>query len=907
MADEASPNVRITIMPWDKIKLAQADKGWAVTGQQNLGDWQPVAQAPAPTTGASRGIPVEAPGEEPPRPNPEPTLSPAGSHVNGPGDLLPKLLRDYHHEIEKSTAAVSEGWKAVREEPTLKGKAVGAAKMGLGAVGFGFSPVSAGLKWGVGDPVRETTGSEKAGDLAEFAAGIALPGPKGADKVTKAAKPLEKIVSPETIDKAAVPIRAGRATNYLKPSEEAAGKLRAGGGEAARDTEITRHELEPYRRVVNALSDQDKLAFIHYVENRSKPGAALADPTLRDLADKMRAAFKQREAKLSQLPSTSKMGFVEDYFPHMWQDPSKAQAMLRGVSREGRGGFTKERSIPTLADGIAQGLVPKSLDPIEATLQYIENADRFIGLNRAFDESRSLGLIRYALPGKQPEGWTQLGGRLGRHKGNMLPYAPEGYARVYNNFVSKGLPPDYKAIYDTLQRGSNTITAMELGLSGYHAITMANEAMINSLANSIGAAKNMRFGAAAKHAAETPFAPITRWRTGKKLEQAYLGNPASKEFAKMADLLEEAGGRAKSFRQSTDYQFSGAGSYFTAWRQGALKTQMLADAEKVKSGFQTGIGAGSLASAKAIGSHIGRAMDTFAQPLFEKYIPMVKNGAFYDNMARWIAEHPGAAHEEQVAAARKIWDSVDNRFGEMVQNNIFWDRTLKQASMLAMRSYSWNLGTVREIGGGARDILSHKWTQKTEYVLALALQSAMISAAYQYFKTGEPPADMQDLIAPRTGGVDPGTGMPERVVPPGYMKDVHGWYEDPVQEAKNKMATGMRLTGELLTNKDWRGAPIAPPKDPDANWMENVPPWMVAYFTHVAQAFVPFSLGQAAKGRPEGGNLSTPEMLMGMRPAGMKYTDPETLENMLRKKREREWNDKLRYDQRQQRKYGGVE
>ncbi|MGI8570354.1 MAG: hypothetical protein ACR2KT_15545, partial [Methylocella sp.] len=36
--------------------------------------------------------------------------------------------------------------------------------------------------------------------------------------------------------------------------------------------------------------------------------------------------------------------------------------------------------------------------------------------------------------------------------------------------------------------------------------------------------------------------------------------------------------------------------------------------------------------------------------------------------------------EEKEAAARTIWDSIDNRFGEMVQDNIFWSKCCRLAS-----------------------------------------------------------------------------------------------------------------------------------------------------------------------------------------------------------------------------------
>src|ERR1017187_3353783 len=49
--------------------------------------------------------------------------------------------------------------------------------------------------------------------------------------------------------------------------------------------------------------------------------------------------------------------------------------------------------------------------------------------------------------------------------------------------------------------------------------------------------------------------------------------------------------------------------------------------------------------------------------------------------------------------ARKVVDSVENRFGEMNFDNLFWNRTWKTALQLAFRSVTWKLGTAREITG----------------------------------------------------------------------------------------------------------------------------------------------------------------------------------------------------------------
>src|SRR5262249_58404459 len=84
-----------------------------------------------------------------------------------------------------------------------------------------------------------------------------------------------------------------------------------------------------------------------------------------------------------------------------------------------------------------------------------------------------------------------------------------------------------------------------------------------------------------------------------------------------------------------------------------------------------------------------------------------------------------ASYTEKLAMARKIVDSADNRLGEMIQDNIFWRKGLKQSAMLAMLSYSWNMGGIREIGGGIRDIArtaagTGAMTRKGDYVISTA-------------------------------------------------------------------------------------------------------------------------------------------------------------------------------------------
>lgn len=633
-------------------------------------------------------------------------------------------------------------------------------------------------------------------------------------------------------------------------------------------------------------------------------GAVSVRPDLKPVADAVKTAMDKRRAKLEALDSTEKIRFVEDYYTHLWKDPEAAARVFSGPSKEGSGRFLKERSIPTVAEGIARGLEPVSINPLEVTLQYAQNMDRFIASSEVIDKALKDGNAKHYTPGEQPPGWVEINTRRG--KGPL--YAPEDWARVYNNFVDRGIHrnADWGKIYDGARNTSNAITSLELGLSGFHAATMAQEAMVNAVARGIGEIASGKPVSALKSLVKAPIAPIADTLRGRKLEQTYLnkskGTPLMQEIT---DLLTEAGGRGKGARHAPDYQYSQAGSYWDSFKRGSVMAEIKAAGRDIRERPLA-------APIKLLASQVGRVLQTVAKPLFEYTIPKMKNGAFYENMASWMEANPAADHATQVKAARKIWNSIDNRFGEVVQDNIFWNKTLKQSLQVALRSYSWTFGTIQEIGGGAKDLLRHPtslspkskhYSPKAAYIIALPITYATLNAVYQKLKTGKDPESISDVMrGGLSGGTQPGVGgrgtVPERTMMPGYMKDVFGWYYHPVQELKNKVATGPRMVVESLTNKDWKDQPI---RNPNAPYPEQVR----EYFKYVYQSLGPISVKQLLKGNKEGSNISTGETLLGLRPTPSFLQDPEGYDKMKKGISERDWQKKERYDKRQQRQYGG--
>jgi hypothetical protein len=641
---------------------------------------------------------------------------------------------------------------------------------------------------------------------------------------------------------------------------------------------------------VGGRSQAEKENLVHYIETRSQ-GGTIPDPKLQPAADAIRKAYQRIVQELNNMMSSgaSKMGFIEDYYRHMYK-PKTGEDPSVFLAKVGNSMFTNKRSIPTIREARALGYEPITEDPIEMTMRYIQNAEKYLAREDILDQAKKQKMIHMsasASPGRDvPEGWKPI-----FKKGLQTYYAPDGFARVWTNFTSKGFGGAMGDVYQPLQHTFNLVTAAELGLSGFHATTMANEGVVSEVARAVQQAFKGNPAAAISTALKAPAAPYKLWKTGKDVEKVWLGTaPGTAHMQRIVDLMEKGGGRAKPRMTSEEYKFSGVGSFQEAWARGARGMDLIADRQSFREGFTPAV--------KALFKNVGRIADSIAYPIFEQYIPKLKNGAFYETMSTWLEHNPGATVREQEQAARVIVDSVDNRFGEMIHDNIFWDKTLKQSASLMMRSYSWNMGTVREIAGGAKDLAKGDVNSpRAAYVIALPIVFGSMNAIYQGLKTGQAPQDVQDLTAPRTGGTDPATGLPERLAPVGYMKDVFGWYADPVQEAKNKISTGPRLAGEMLTGKDWKGDPISPPE-------ASTPEWLKAYAKHVGEVFMPISIKNQYE-RKKGSEIGRAESFMGLRPAGRQYVDPEGLAAIKKKQAQKEWQRKTRHETKQASYYEG--
>jgi hypothetical protein len=261
------------------------------------------------------------------------------------------------------------------------------------------------------------------------------------------------------------------------------------------------------------------------------------------------------------------------------------------------------------------------------------------------------------------------------------------------------------------------------------------------------------------------------------------------------------------------------------------------------------------------------ALEAPTRFIMEWWVPRLKLGAYVD-MARMelrtLGPQPSLTDVRRVLGG--VQDSIDNRFGQLVYDNLFWHNALKDLGMASVRALGWNIGTVREVFGAPTGQLRHllhrperrvdtgqrtpqgepvytatpdPWlTHKGAYVIAMVFGVGMLGALYQYLHAGEAPSSPRDYFFPRTGRKRP-DGRDERVSFPSYFKDVYAFgHELPSsagQTAAHKLHPLLNMLYEMWSNEDYYGTQIRNADDPLVEQAKDA-------FAHVAAGFVPISL-----------------------------------------------------------------
>ena len=597
--------------------------------------------------------------------------------------------------------------------------------------------------------------------------------------------------------------------------------VRQNAAELARSTDRAEAALQ----VAGKFFAQQTPKFNYDFMDRMERGVAQRDPALNGFAKLMRTMLDERRDAVQSLGTKKLEHFIEDYFPHIWENTREARTIFMNLAKrplEGSKNFLEERTIDSIAQGLALGLKPISDNPVDLVLLKLREMDKYLMAHHALADLEAAGQLTFHRANVEtPQGYSKIDDKVATvyvaasKKGavQIQGYwvAPEPAARVLNNFLSPGLR-DKSALYRGFLGASNILNQAQLGLSAFHLAFTTMDVATSKLALAIYQLAHGDVWKAAKSAALTPLSPFLNIVRGDKmLKEWYAPGTQGLHIGELVDAAVEAGGRA---HMDSFYE-----------------TQITKNMMKAFRAHQWFLGGIRVPFA---------AIEQAARPIMEYLVPRQKMGVFAD-LAQYELERlgPQASEWETKAALARAWDSVDNRLGQLVYDNLAWHKATKDIAMLSVRSVGWNVGTIREVGGGGLDALKFAGnaarrltgnggpapepTPKMSYLLALQIMGGLIGFGLYYLWHGHAPKHLKDYYFPTDS-------QGHRWSLPSYVKDEYAWAHDPAHTAAGKLNPFLTLLWEELTQKDYFDHPIHNPHDSLVKQAEEEAEFLVKQF-----------------------------------------------------------------------------
>jgi hypothetical protein len=690
-------------------------------------------------------------------------------------------------------------------------------------------------------------------------------------------------------------IKAGLAPTSLRGGKDIEYPSRRLNADLAQAKDQALHALEDVRTPIDRLPQLAQRDITY----RAEMGQKQAAPQLQPAIDTLRGVQDFWMKKVQSLGPEFLASTIDNYMGHVWQNWAEWTAERRanqglqthldqqgrpigpgGKSITGSGSFMKQRIFPTQEDGIAAGLRPVTYNPIDLQMIKIFELQKMYYGTKYGDEMINNGIATFVRNSQEAQSEARMNGLMPledkyfkARKGQTEfggYWAPEPLARVFNNYVSTGWQGN--PLYNGIRQTNNMLNALQLFWPGFHAAFVINDTMTSKAALAIDQMAKGKPLRALGTLAQTPISLPQAMIRGSQLRREWLdpgstahgvraalegiaGYPQS-EVAGIVNALKEGGGR---MAMPDFFKSSASGAFYKTLKDFKNPASPFYSVMQMYRDAPPGLYNAAVRLPMQI---VGRLFDTVMQPVMGYLVPRAKMAVFGDMASDWLRDNSHASAREVQAAMTKIVDSVDNRLGQLNYDNLFWNKALKDLAFVSQRSVGWNLGTLREIGGGgvdaaalARDVLSGnkpEWTRRMSYSIAMPAISAIVGSVITYLATGHGPQEWRDLYAPQTGGMDE-NGNPRRVTVPGYMKDILHAAHDFTGTILGKTAPLLSLGRELfVTGKDYYDRLIYNPlRDQSA---------AAAYADYIIGQQMPFTARALLKGQTQ--NLTPAEQAM---------------------------------------------
>lgn len=552
-------------------------------------------------------------------------------------------------------------------------------------------------------------------------------------------------------------------------------------------------------------------------------GVALSSlPTLdANYVRAVRAEYDSRWKRLNDLGRLS--NYLQNYYTHLYKDPKKAGDFVaswqarRPISGAER--FRKQRKYPTFREAITPkdqgggGLEPMFDNPVDYLYAGLAQMDKAITAHEFFDEIKpNLKFSR----GAPPDGYEQVNDKIFTVNGprfgavrvpgsaNIEPgdvevfgqrvmghwYAPAGMAAVINNHLGPSIRDTRaRSLFDTWNAVKGAMNAINLGFSAFHATTTTYNSAISELSLALKQAAAGSPAKAMNTAGKSVAFPLVFVRDqlrGKRLVAAWDGTlkNATPEEMEIVQALKQAGG---SPHQSSFNERMFRDGLRRAWAQKKY----------------------TKAAVRVVNPLLWAELTT--APIAAKLVPRAKMAAFMNAVRQEIEQHPAMGQNEQRDRFGHIWDSMDNRFGQLNQRNMLMNKMVNDTMNALVGRPGWTLGTLREMLGGTYDLgkaaidggrgKPPELSWRTSGALAILIYGAFLSGLMTAIMTHTMPHGV-DYIDPRTGGITE-DGQPARILMPGYLsRDIHSWLTAPGDTIKGKLAQPLMVVADLTQNRD---------------------------------------------------------------------------------------------------------
>lgn len=674
--------------------------------------------------------------------------------------------------------------------------------------------------------------------------------------------------------------------------------MREVGGTMDRNNAIMRQSFDHLERLINELPIHEKDRFWDnmtrgqaqplstfeavdpdFVKTWEGKHGPVLDPN--EVATRLRSVMDAARDRVTAT-SGNLQNFFVNYMPGLWENQAKGKSFtdnwVGNRNFQGDTHFLKQKMYEYHSDALRAGLQPTTTNPVRGAMMITEQMNRYSMAHDWKNQMLDQGIIHhFEAEDTPPSGWEKLDDKLFTNIGGGSYWGPASSARMFNNFVSAGLRGRWKvpytnfSLFDAMKATNGLANRMQLGISMFHGVeTMLNSGfstMAKGLKQGVNEGQIFR-GLGNVLKGGTFVAPLVEdtWNGAKGLmEYRDPGSTGSIQYGQLASDLESA--RANVI---TNPQFKIEA--MDKFRKN------FADAGDALLPHSTKAVAGVKASLNLLEAGV----ETTSWPLMNYLIPRVKIGAFYKIANQIHSEFEGAPPETINMELQKAWDSVDNRFGQVSYQNMFMNKIVQDIATLAVRSPGWNIGTIREVGGGvldaaesAKNLAQGKGlniSNRTAYTGAMVLGTMMVNSIYHYIHTGQMPQGV-DYFFPKDG-TKTVQGEDNRVYPKTYVYDFVNLYHDPFHTVEHKAAPDISTLADIVTNQDYYHRAI---RDPGS----SAPAQAASTLAYMAHQFVPFSFGnlqestlrnQKSKWEPFAGVLPAPRWV-GRTPAeNLAYT-----------------------------------